>query len=83
MAGGLIELSTFTDAENSARYRDAAEKMLRSLASDEYLMSEGEGYGFLLKRSTGNKKRNYEVDAPLTYADYYFLEALMRWSALD
>ena len=80
MACGLIELSGYVDKVKSERYRDVAERMLRTLAGDEYLAAEGEQYGFLLKHSTGFKLRNSEVDAPLTYADYYFLEALMRWS---
>lgn len=60
--------------------RWGAGKMLRTLAGDEYLTPEGEDYGFLLKHSTGNKNRDQEVDVPLTYADYYFLEALLRWT---
>lgn len=80
MACGLIELSGYVDKGKSERYLDVAERMLRTLAGDEYLAAEGEQYGFLLKHSTGFKLRNSEVDAPLTYADYYFLEALMRWS---
>ena len=79
MACGLIELSEYVDDERSQKYLGVAEKMIRSLASDTYLAAEGELYGFLLKHSTGFKLRNSEVDAPLTYADYYFLEALMRW----
>ena len=82
MACGLIELSTYVDAEKSAHYLAMAEKSLRTLTSDEYLAAEGENYGFLLKHSTGNKNRDQEVDVPLTYADYYFLEALMRWQKL-
>lgn len=78
-ACGLIELSQWVDAEKSERYLAMAEKMLRTLASDKYLCAEGESYGFLLKHSTGNKNRDQEVDVPLTYADYYFLEALLRW----
>ena len=80
MACGLIELSGYVDKGKSERYLDVAERMLRTLAGDEYLAAEREQYGFLLKHSTGFKLRNSEVDAPLTYADYYFLEALMRWS---
>ena len=79
MACGLIELSGYVEKDLSERYLAVAQKMIRSLASDEYLAAEGEVYGFLLKHSTGFKLRNSEVDAPLTYADYYFLEALMRW----
>lgn len=81
-ASGLVELSQYVDAEKSARYLAAAEKIIRYLASDEYLVAEGEYYGFLLKHSTGHKNKGYEVDVPLTYADYYFLEALLRWKAL-
>ena len=83
MACGLIELSGYVDQQKSKRYLDVAEKMIRTLAGEEYLAAEGEAYGFLLKHSTGFRLRNSEVDAPLTYADYYFLEALMRWRNLD
>ena len=79
MACGLIELSGYVDSSRSERYLEVAEKMIRSLAGEDYLAAEGEQYGFLLKHSTGFKLRGSEVDAPLTYADYYFLEALMRW----
>lgn len=82
MASSLIELSQYVDAEKAERYLTTAEKMLRTLASEEYLCAEGEDYGFLLKHSTGNKNTDSEVDVPLTYADYYFLEALIRWSRL-
>lgn len=82
MASGLIELSTYVDSDKSARYLAAAENMLRTLAGDEYLVPAGEDYGFLLRHSTGNKNKEQEVDVPLTYADYYFLEALMRFRAL-
>lgn len=82
MASGLIELSQYVDSEKAERYLATAEKMLRTLASEEYLCAEGEDYGFLLKHSTGNKNTDSEVDVPLTYADYYFLEALIRWSRL-
>ena len=82
MARSLIELSQYVDAEKAERYLATAEKMIRTLASDEYLCAEGEDYGFLLKHSTGNKNTDSEVDVPLTYADYYFLAARIRWSRL-
>jgi uncharacterized protein YyaL (SSP411 family) len=81
IASALIELSAYVDAEKAARYLSVAENMLRELASDEYLAQEGEQYGFILRHSTGHKPKNSEVDVPLTYADYYFLEALLRWQA--
>ena len=82
IAGALIELSTYVDAEKAARYLAVAENTLRELASDEYLAEEGEQYGFILRHSTGSKPGNSEVDVPLTYADYYFLEALLRWKEI-
>ena len=82
IASALIELSTYVDAEKAARYLAVAENTLRELASERYLAKEGEQYGFILKHSTGSKPGNSEVDVPLTYADYYFLEALLRWKAI-
>ncbi len=53
-----------------------AERILRTLASPEYLAEPRTNGGFLLKHSVGNIPGHSEVDVPLTYADYYFLEAL-------
>ena len=82
IASALIELSTYVDAQKATRYLEVAENTLRELASEEYLAEEGEQYGFILRHSTGSKPGNSEVDVPLTYADYYFLEALLRWKAI-
>ncbi len=82
LACGLIELSTYVDEAKAAEYLAVAENILRTLATEEYLVAEGDTYGFLLKHSTGNKAGNSEVDVPLTYADYYFLEALLRYQKL-
>ncbi len=83
MASAFIELSTYVSEKSKAKaYRKQAEKMLRTLASDEYLCAAGECYGFLLKHSVGNLPKKSEVDVPLTYADYYFLEALIRYKNL-
>ena len=82
MASGLIELAVYSGGERQQRYLAVAEKMLRTLADDSYLAEEGELRGFLLKHSVGNKPGDSEVDVPLTYADYYFLEALERYRKL-
>jgi unsaturated chondroitin disaccharide hydrolase len=55
--------------------------MLESLASI-YASHAGENYGFILAHSVGNKHGGSEVDVPLNYADYYFLEALVRQERL-
>ncbi len=83
MASALLELSTFTEGEKSKTYFNAAEKMLSSLASDAYLSKEGENGNFILKHSVGHLPGNSEVDVPLTYADYYFIEALLRYIDLN
>ena len=78
IASALIELSDCVDAERSARYLAFAEKQLRSLSSDRYLSAPGENAGFILKHSVGFFAQHSEVDKPLTYADYYYVEALLR-----
>jgi hypothetical protein len=53
--------------------------MINSLSSDAYKAKLGENGGFLLKHSTGALPLDIEVDVPLVYADYYYLEALARY----
>ena len=38
--------------------------------------------GFLLLHSTGHKPAKSEIDVPIIYADYYYLEALLRQKRL-
>jgi unsaturated chondroitin disaccharide hydrolase len=80
-SSALLELATFSDAASGARYRAFAERQLRSLSSSDYLAAPGENGGFLLKHATGHKPAGKEIDGPLNYADYYFLEALLRLRA--
>jgi len=82
MASALLELSQFVDKELSAKYLNVAEIQLRTLASPEYTAGMGENGDFILKHSTGSFPHKSEVDAPLTYADYYYLEALVRYKKL-
>ncbi|HZH71763.1 MAG TPA: glycoside hydrolase family 88 protein [Mariniphaga sp.] len=82
MASALVELSTMTDGELSDKYISTAEKQLTTLSSPEYLAEPGTNGFFILKRSVGHLPGNSEVDVPLTYADYYFVEALLRYKAL-
>ena len=81
-ASALLELSTLADQpEDRAYYGDAAFRILESLCSDAYL-AEGTVSGGILLHGVGNHNRNTEVDVSLIYADYYFLEALLRYKAL-
>jgi rhamnogalacturonyl hydrolase YesR len=74
----LLELRTFVGPEDAAKYSAFAEAQLRSLASPAYLATPGSNGGFILMHSTGNHPKKSEIDTPLNYADYYFLEALLR-----
>ena len=79
-ACGLLELSTMV--KNGKKYFDYAEKILKSLSSDAYLAAEGENQGFVLMHSTGSLAHGSEIDVPLNYADYYYLEGLQRYMNL-
>ena len=79
MASGLLELAQYSNGKNKNEYIATAEKMLRSLASPSYRAPLGSNGGFILMHSVGHKPGASEVDVPLTYADYYFIEALTRY----
>jgi len=80
MASALMELSTFSD--NGIIYFEAGEKILKSLASKEYLAANGTNGNYIIKHATGNYLRESEVDGTLVFADYYFIEGLIRYSKL-
>ncbi len=80
MASAFIELSTL--AKNGKPYLDMAHRQLLSLSSTAFLAEPGTHGGFILTRSTGHLPANSEINVPLNYADYYFLEALLRYRAL-
>jgi unsaturated chondroitin disaccharide hydrolase len=80
MASALIELSTLV--EDGGAYLDFARQQLLSLGSQAYFAKPGTNQGFLLMRSTGHLPANSEINVPLIYADYYFLEALLRYRDL-
>ena len=79
MASALIELYGHTA---NKEYLAVAEHQLRSLSSPAYLAEVGENGNFILKHGTGHFPAGTEVDVPLTYGDYYFIEAAMRYLAL-
>jgi len=79
MASALIELSGYVDAQLGNKYMSIAEKQIRAMSSQEYTARLGENGDFILKHSVGNIPAKSEIDTPLTYADYYYIEALLRW----
>lgn len=79
-ASALLELSTFAKDDNS--YFDYAKSLLKTLSGKKYLAEKGENKGFILMHSVGHLPANSEIDTPLNYADYYYLEALKRYKEL-
>jgi unsaturated chondroitin disaccharide hydrolase len=81
-ASALLELSTIVkDKDKAINYREKAEQMLAELSTDKY-QSRNINDAFLL-HSTGNKPANGEIDASIIYADYYYVEALLRLKKLQ
>ena len=82
MASALVELSTFVqDPVLSQQFLTLAEKQLTSLSKAPYRAKLGENANFILKHCTANKPAN-TFDTPLVYADYYYVEALLRYKRL-
>ncbi|MDL2277809.1 glycoside hydrolase family 88 protein [Parabacteroides sp. OttesenSCG-928-G07] len=82
MASALIELSQLDKTSDSQKYLAFAEEQVRSLSSPEYLAEPGGNGLFTIKHCVGHLPGNSEVDVPLTYADYYYVEALIRLKSL-
>ena len=76
VTSALFELS---ELANEPRYYDYAVRMLRTLASPAYRAELGTNGNFILKHCVGSIPHRSEIDVPLVYADYYFLEALIRY----
>ncbi|EIJ37445.1 Glycosyl Hydrolase Family 88 [Galbibacter orientalis DSM 19592] len=83
IASALIELSTYTTGEISSKYLNDAKVMLESLLSSEYIAEVETNGGFILKHGVGNMPNNTEVDTPLSYGDYYLIEAMLRYKELN
>jgi len=82
MASALVELSELTGGDKGKKYLSVAEKQIRSLASSAYRANLGENGNFILMHNVGSLPANSEVNVPLTYADYYFIEALLRYKKI-
>ena len=75
VASALVELSTYT---NNDTYLDYSNKVLNTLKTEEYIISPDIDAPFILKHSTGNWPKNDEMDGPIVYGDFYFLELMLR-----
>jgi unsaturated chondroitin disaccharide hydrolase len=79
MSSALIELSGLVGGAAGQEYLDLARRQLLSLSSPVYRARPGEDGDFILRHSVGHIPEKHEIDVPLNYADYYFLEALLRY----
>ena len=82
VASALLELSKYSKKSTKERYFSAATKMLETLSSPSFKAKLGENNDFILMHCTGDKPSKSEIDAPLVYADYYYLEALLRYNKI-
>jgi len=80
MSSALIELYGFT---NNKKYLNYSKKVLNTLNSEEYRLNLDLNGPFILNHSTGNWPKNDEIDEPIVYADYYYLETLLRLTGLQ
>jgi len=82
-SSALLELVGYSSGKQQAAFRETAVSILQSLSSDAYSAQVGTNGHFLLKHSVGSIPHQGEIDVPLVYADYYYLEALKRLSKLQ
>jgi hypothetical protein len=82
VSSALIELAGYSGKRLGKEYLSAAEKMLITLSSDKYRAKAGDNGGFILKHGVGFLPAKSEVDVPLSYADYYYIEAIQRYKNL-
>ena len=82
IASALYEISTY-DIPDADSYKEYADRILTSLSSPDYRAAVGTNGRFLLMHSVGSIPHNSEIDVPLNYADYYYLEALKRKRDLE
>ncbi|MBK0370208.1 glycoside hydrolase family 88 protein [Flavobacterium agrisoli] len=78
-ASALLELATFSADKRAKEYQKAAEIILKTLCSAAYFSAPQSNGGFLLKHGVGNYPKKTEIDGSLSYGDYYFVEAMMRY----
>jgi unsaturated chondroitin disaccharide hydrolase len=81
VASALLELSTYVPQEKATYYRSEAEQMLTSLSSSAY--RSGDAKPSFLLHSTGHHPAGTEIDYSIIYADYYYIEALLRLKKLQ
>jgi uncharacterized protein YyaL (SSP411 family) len=79
MASAFIELSQYTKGKEARGYMQVAETMIENLSTSTYKAAPGTNGGFILQHGVGHMPNGTEIDVPLTYGDYYFIEACKRY----
>lgn len=82
ISSALIELSEYVNGKRKQQYLSVAETILKNLSAAPYKADLGNNGGFILQHCVGNMPEKTEIDVPLTYADYYFVEAMKRYKTL-
>ena len=78
-ASALLELDKYVPSSLGNNYVALAKTIIKSLSGPKYRAKQGTNGGFILKHGVGHLPAKSEVDVPLTYGDYYFIEAMMRY----
>ena len=79
LASALLELRNYVDSKDANKYFTDAATIIRSLSAAPYKAAPGTNGGFILQHSVGHMPNRTEINVPLTYADYYYIEALKRY----
>lgn len=79
-SAAMFELSTLVP--EGEKFFNYGETILKNLSGEQYLAKKGENHGYILMHSTGSLPHGSEIDTPINYADYYYMESLQRYMNL-
>jgi len=79
ISSALLELSSYVNDKQKTEYISVAETIIKNLSNAPYKANAGTNGGFILQHCVGHMPNKTEVDVPLSYADYYFVEAMKRY----
>jgi unsaturated chondroitin disaccharide hydrolase len=85
ISSALFELCRYNNEKLKEQYFEEAKAILISLSSENYRANVGTNNNFILMHCVGNLpsgEEKGEIDSPINYADYYYLEALLRFKTM-
>jgi hypothetical protein len=81
-SSAMFELARYAEGNPlKVKYLEAAKKILGALCAAPYL-AEGTNSHAILNHAVGSKPAQSEVDVSIIYADYYFIEAMLRYRSM-